>query len=319
MTSLQVPRPLPESSLWKDKATRGSYSQVIDSRRRALLLILVDQSSRFASGAVDHAGAIAEDVSTTINGCLQNLVIQVCQDRIRDRGLDIGIVGYRSDAAGKPVVQSAFSGRLAGREVVSLFDVANSPTRIATVTSWMPDDITGEMIQIPLQIPVWLETAAEGQAPICAAFVDACRLTDRWISRFPQSFPPVVWNITSGEFSDGNPWPYAQSLMQRSTTDGHVLLFHTYVSRTPGDPIWFPIDLAEMPDLASRVLFSSASTVPEPLQLWLSRWGGSGIRPSAKCVCVNADPTVMFIKGELFEFDDSRAWQSTRAGWLESQ
>jgi len=322
MAPVKLPPLRPESTLWRDKSRRGSYSQVIDSNRRALLLILIDQSYRYVSRSARGAEAVANEISTLVNSCIETFAIRACRadGPVRDRGLDIGVFGYHTDAQGNTRVQPAFAGELAGRDLASISELAQSPARIKTMTTLFPDEASDELIEMPMQLPVWVEPVSEGAAPMCAAISKACRIVDGWIPRFPQSFPPIVWNISSGSFSDGRPWPYAQSLMQRSTTDGHVLLFHTYVAHLPCQ-LLFPTDEREMPDAASRTLFESASILPQPLAAWLGRHNADcfNARIGARCVSINADFISHFIQGEILEFDDSRAWWSSRAGWLESQ
>jgi len=244
----------------------------------------VDQSRQTAT--------IAAQVSTSVNACLQDIVIGCTLDRGFHDSLSVVVLGYRSDEYGRAIVQPALIGTLAGREIVSISDLANHPARIDENMALWPDDETGELLEWPQRIPVWIDPVSKGDSPVCAALAEACRIVDDWIPRFPQSFPPIVWNITSGIFSDGNPWLYADALKRRGTHDGRVLLFHTYLKHMViGDTCWpfaFPNAATPMPDAAAKALFTTASVLPP--QLRRQQWNhGQDISESARCLCYNCD------------------------------
>jgi len=253
----------------------------------------VDQSSQTAT--------IAAEVSAAVNTCLQDIVIYGSFGQGFHDGLSVVVLGYRSDEYGRAIVQPALIGTLAGREFVSISDLAIHPARIDEVFACILDEETGKILEMPTQVPVWIDPVAKGESPLCAALAEACRIVDEWIPWFPRSFPPIVWNITSGTFSDGNPWPYADALKRRGTQDGRVLLFHTYVR--PGgtrSPFAFPDAATPMPDAAAKALVSTASVLPGTLRRQqLVR--GHDISESARCLSYNfAGDFVYVFRGAFF-------------------
>lgn len=259
----------------------GTFQQACCRQTPGLIILLVDQSQ--------HASTVCSEISLAVNVHLNNLVVGCSEDRgVRD-WLHVAVIGYRSDKDGQAIVQPALIGPLAGRELVSISDIARHPARKDDVTGFMQDDETGEMLEMLRQEPVWIDPIANGEAPLCAAIAEACRIVDDWIPRFPHSFPPVVWNITSGMFSDGNPWPYADALKRRGTDDGRVLLLHTYLPpRAAWDPFIFPDEATRMPDAAATALYATASVVPPTLRQ-AKRARGDAVGPSARCLSYQCD------------------------------
>ena len=93
------------------------------------------------------------------------------------------------------------------------------------------------MIQVPCDVPVWVDPRAEGGTPMCHMLYHAHQILAEWIGQHPRSFPPIVVHITDGESQDGNPIPYADALKSLATEDGNVLLFNCHLSMTAADPV----------------------------------------------------------------------------------
>src|SRR2546423_6240095 len=71
----------------------------------------------------------ADGVADAINRLLQNLVIKCAKSEgVRDY-YHVGVLGYGGDMTANRV-EPAFSGALAGRELVPISEIANSPARI---------------------------------------------------------------------------------------------------------------------------------------------------------------------------------------------
>lgn len=289
---MPLPAPQPESTLWQELSSNGHYGQDVCRSSPGLLFILVDQSR--------HASAVCTDIAATVNACLEQLTYsRETSDNVVG-GLDIALLGYRSDAYGRAIVRPAWIGPLAGLELVSIGDMNAHPARIEESMQLVPDEEPGEFLECPQRMPVWIDPVATGEAPLCAALAEACRIVDNWIPKFPNSFPPIVWNITSGIFSDGSPWPYADALKRRGTQDGRVLLFNTYL-RSGGtwSPFVFPDKATPMPDEAAKALYAMASVVPRPLH-----WDyGQTLSESARCLAYNCDGHYSRLFRGAFDWD----------------
>ena len=72
----------------------------------------------------------ADELALAINAWLQNMVIACSKSEGFKEYLDIVVLGYGSDDDGNPIIEPALIGPLAGRELVSISDVAAGPARI---------------------------------------------------------------------------------------------------------------------------------------------------------------------------------------------
>ena len=202
--------------------------------------------------------------------------------------MDIGVIGYRTDAQANPIVGPVMQGPLAGRNLVSIVEIADNPCRIADEIQVFADPATGELIQNPVQVPVWVEELAEGGTPICTTLHAAYTILDEWIQAHPKSYPPIVINITDGESNEGDPTPYAEAIRSLATDDGNVLMFNCHLSMTPADPFMFPSSDELLPDEFARGLFKMSSPLPETIyQRALQE--GLPLQPGARGMVFNAD------------------------------
>jgi len=264
-----------------------SYEMYISSQRKALFIFLLNQSASMEEPLTGGKRKI-DQLTLAINAWLQTMLITCGKAVGYNDCFDICILGCGTDENSNPIIGSAFAGPLAGREMVSINDIAENLARIDKVTQLMPDDATGEMLTEETEIPVWIDATTHGATPICSAIVKACEIIDAWIPQHYSSFPPIVINITDGDSSEGDPIPYADTLKQRCTEDGNVLFFNCYLSATPADPFLFRGNSELMPDDFARRLFQMSSLLPE-IMVYRGRAMGHDIEPNARGMVFNAD------------------------------
>jgi len=264
------------------------YSQEISSANKALFIFLLDQSFSMDEPIANGTGRKADELALAINAWLQNMVIACAKAEGFKEYLDIAVLGYGSDESGNPIIEPALIGPLAGRELVSISEVSSNLARKDTVTSLIPDDDTGELIEVETEVPIWIDPKTQGGTPICSALVKACEILDEWIPQHQQSFPPIVVNITDGESSEGDPIPYADAVKQRTTDDGEVLLFNCCLSSTPGDPFLFRGNGELMPDEFALQLFKMSSILPDSI-VNKAKEMGQELDPNARGMAYNAD------------------------------
>src|SRR5207248_10088428 len=111
-----------------DSVTRDTarpYAAEISRSNPTCFLFLVDQSGSMKkpfSGQAEKTKA--QGVADAINRLLQNLVLKCTKSEgIRDY-FHVGVIGYGTQ------VGPAFGGALAGRRLVPISDLANSPLRV---------------------------------------------------------------------------------------------------------------------------------------------------------------------------------------------
>lgn len=267
---------------------RAPYTQEISRQNKACFLFLLDQSFSMEEPLGNSSNRKCDELVAAINGWLQNMAIRASGDEGIKDWMDVGVFGYRTDQGANPIIESALLGPLAGRTLVSITEIGSYPARIDTRTQYIPDEETGEMIQVPCEAPVWVDPRAEGGTPMCHMLYHAHELLSAWIVEHPHSFPPIVVHISDGESQDGDPIPYAEAVKALATEDGNVLLLNCHLSMTAADPFMFPASDQGLPDALARVLFYMSSVLPEPF-LRHAMLEGFPLQPGARGMAFNAD------------------------------
>lgn len=262
------------------------YAAEISRTMPSCFLFLIDQSGSMQDSWGRESGkSKADRLADIINRLLMNTVITCTKEEgVRDY-FDIGVIGYGSN------VGPAFGGGLAGREIVPLSDVANLPTRIEERTRKVEDG-TGGLVDQTVKFPIWFDPTASGGTPMCHALTEAHKILSRWIAQHPTSFPPIVFNITDGEATDGDPTNAANLVQNLSTNDGHVLLFNVHVSSTHAAQIQFPDSAAGLPDNFAKLLFHISSPLPGYMRTFALQ-EGLPASDGARGFVFNAEPVVV--------------------------
>lgn len=239
-----------------------SYTQMMGSKRRGCIVILVDQSgSMSASFGGRSSTNRSEETARALNRCLQEIALS-CQsgDVLKDR-CDIGVIGYGSR------VRSAFTtGALSDRGLTGIIEIANNPARVETVKRKISDG-AGGLLEIESPMPIWIEPTASGGTPMAEAFGLAHEWISAWAQEHSESFPPVVINITDGMPSDrSRAAAEAKRLMQVGTKDGSLLLFNVHISGTAGAPTVTPSSAQQLPDDYAKFLFGLSSPIPDSMR-----------------------------------------------------
>lgn len=244
-----------------------AYERRIDRADPGCLLFLVDQSGSMNEPVHGTSVPKKDAVAEQINNLLTEFILACSAG---DEGIrhyfDIGVIGFGVE------VGSALSGPLAGRKLVSIVDLADQP--LATEPK-----------------PIWLRPTAGGATPMCAAMDTAGRLMADWANDHPDSFPPIVINISDGAATDGDHarlTGLAARMRSLKTLDGDLLFFNVNVSARPGEPLLFPSDASALPadDSYARVLFEMSSKLT-PRQLKEAQ--RLGAQPGARGFAFNSD------------------------------
>ncbi|MDX1547983.1 MAG: VWA domain-containing protein, partial [Rhodothermales bacterium] len=238
------------------------YRAEVSRRNPGCLLFLIDQSTSmnlpFGGSQGDGAESRARRLTHAINGLLQELVVRCTKSQ--EEGVrpyfDVGVFGYGSESFG-PVL----GGALAGQALVSIRELANHPLRLEQGIRSMPDGRGGH-VEVPIRFPIWFELDALGRTPMCRALDEARAVLHEWARAHPESMPPLVFNLTDGEATDGDPAEAAQALREVRTQDGAVLLFNVHLSERTGPPVLYPSSEDGLPDPFARQLFSMSSPLP---------------------------------------------------------
>jgi hypothetical protein len=267
--------------------SRKRYEQPISRRTPGCVIFLLCQSDSMKDGIAGSGRSKAEALASTVNRFLSDLITE-CLKGAATPGhyFDVALIGYRTDAEGRPVVGPAFQGPLEGRDVVSVVDLFEHPLR--EVVKQVDD---GEGGLITRRSYLWYDAVAEGGRPMARGLSRCMEVAMDWISGHDDSFPPVVIHVTDGEPTDGDPEPAAEMLRNLATSDGNVLLFNCHLSDKVGaGGVLFPDNEGQLPDDYARMLFRMSSTLPERTRSIAAR-KGFDVNAGARGLVFNGDAT----------------------------
>lgn len=272
------------------------YSAEISRSAPTAFLFVLDQSASMqdafggAKQKGDAAPSKARVLADTVNRLLQNLVLRCAkEDGVRDY-FHIGVIGYGERV--QPLVQPA-EGADSKAGLIPISHLAERPKRmeerLKTVTG-----ADGNTTERRVKFPVWFDPHAKNGTPMCQALDLAARTVRNWIDLHPDSFPPVVVNVTDGEATDGEPLRFAQQLRSFATDDGEVLLFNVHLSSSEEPAVELPSSRQELPRDAdyADVLYQMSSLLPFSMRSAAEQEGYS-VDLDTRGFVFNADPVAL--------------------------
>ncbi len=251
----------------EQQAQQAQYTKRWAADQPGCLIIMLDQSGSMedpmGSGLIGAGTRKADAAAMVVNNMLKEVVSRSTQGTdVRPR-VDLSVIGYGGP---NQTVHNALGGALAGQDTAPISMVAANPMRIENRVDQEFNAETGTMIQIPTDVPIWVEPVAAGGTPMCAALDMAYYVAYNWVMAHPDNFPPIIVNISDGAATDGDPVVSAQQFSQLYTNDGYCLLFNCHLSSTPGYQVKYPYDMSQVPpDPLAQQLFQMSSILPDPM------------------------------------------------------
>lgn len=265
------------------------YSARFTRQTPGCFLFLLDQSGSMTDPFGGNASVRkCDQLALALNSWLQNMVVKCTGgEGVRDYA-NIGVFGYRTDAMANPIIEPCLKGPLAEQPIVRISDIEANVARIDTLNQQYYDPDTGELQEMPTQVPIWIDPVADGGTPMCTMFHYAYQVLENWCAEHPSSFPPLVIHISDGESSEGDPLPYVEAIQGLGTEDGNVLFINCHLSMTKADPLVYPASSEVMPDEWARTMFNMSSVLPESI---VSRAQAEGIpvQSGSRAMVFNAD------------------------------
>ena len=222
-----------------------TYQRTIDRRHPGCLIFLLDQSGSMAESiGADVSVSKAQALADIINDLLRDIIKRCAKtpDGPPRHYYDLGIIRYGESA------RSGFSGALSDRYLASVEEVNNAKRM---------EQRDG------IEAPAWFSPLAESRTAMCAAFDLAGHVASGWIGAHQDSFPPIVFNISDGKATDGDPAEWTARLRALRTLDGELLLFNINLSSGARQPIIFPSSARDLPDDYARQMFELSSPLPD--------------------------------------------------------
>ena len=248
-------------------------------------MLLIDQS-----GSMDEECVINGRDTTKARAvaAIANTFIEEVIDRShRERGVgdyfDIAVIGYGGEEA-----KSLFGQRF---RRITEFDSMYVPTAKYYITRKLP---TGESIDLYFSQRQWVEPVAKGRTPMGSALRMARTMCAAWCRKHPQSFPPIVINISDGEATD---YPeeeltrLAERLKMVATEDGNLLFFNIHInSGTPDNStiLKWPASGEPLPNIKhAKLLHDLSSTLPPLYSETIASLKGHYTPLEYRAVCYN--------------------------------
>jgi hypothetical protein len=259
------------------------YSTQITRKNPSCLLFLIDQSASMGDNFASIQRPKSQAVADAVNKMLKQLVVKCSKsDGINDY-YHVGVIGYGKDGA-----QPAFSGAIAGKDLVSISDIGHAPLRIEERKKKMYDG-AGDLVDTIVKFPVWFDPQHNGGTPMTEAFVRANNVISTWLREHPDCYPPVVIHITDGESTDGSPLEEMRSLTSKSSSDGNVLLFNLHAAAKSHNPISFCGDSSTLPDQYAEILYNGSSVLPQFMKDIAKQEYDMDLPHDAKAFVINGD------------------------------
>ncbi|WP_239308716.1 MULTISPECIES: vWA domain-containing protein [unclassified Frankia] len=258
------------------------YEQTFSRTNPGCIVFLLDRSDSMKQPWQSSGGTLAEGAARAVNKILLDLCVKSAKEvggRARHY-FDVGVFGYGAcPVAGGEGVEPV----LAGQPIVPIPQVFDNPLRIDAVNDI--DAVAGS------QLPVWVEPVFGYRTPMCRAIAAAGEHVFGWAAAHPDSFPPIIINITDGMVTDS---PYdgadlaewAARLTSIETGDGRALLLNIFLSPTVAPEVLFPATAAGLPEPGPE-LFTISSVLPTSM-VTNARGAGVKITDGARGFVFNA-------------------------------
>lgn len=250
------------------------YTANISRTTPSALVILLDQSGSMGFNKVRYQDTEAfpsQIVTDMINKILDELIGRCTkEDGIRDY-FDISLIGYGGQDTRK--ANFLWQGKLSGKTWVSVSELKNNAQYEKRQVAKM---IRGQMTIKEVDVPYWFTPVAKHRTPMVDAFDKAFQLLKDWVQNHGDCYPPVVINITDGQYTDNTAEEFQQAasnIKALHTKDGHALLINCHISSKGQTSAIFPPDSNFLPgsDAYARQLFDASSEMPKSYNDQISR------------------------------------------------
>ena len=260
------------------------YSNVpIGTSNPGCIVILVDQSWSMSEPFGDD-GTKAERAAVAVNRVLEELVL-ACRsgEEIRDR-CHVAVIGYGAEV--NTIVEGMMS------------EIPEALVKVEKIKKLIPDG-AGGTIEVDSEMPIWIEPESNNGTPMHEAFQRAAQIIEGWVSDRPNTFPPIVINITDGAARHPDlTAEAARKIMDLQTTDGAALIFNLHIADNKREII-FPNDKTQLAgNVFAEFLFDISSPLPQ-LLIDAAKDVGFSPNPGAKCSGYNVDESLMI---QLLQF-----------------
>lgn len=260
------------------------YSAPITRLNKAAFVILIDRSGSMAEEVTFQGCKTtkAEALAEAVNTLLEEIINRSRRERHVGNYFDIAIVGYGGEGV-KSLLGSGF------RSIVDI-DTMDVPSYAKLTSHTLP---SGKRYDTITKVRRWVRPQADGQTPMGEALRMARRLIASWCKKHPDSFPPIVINISDGEATDARGEDIralAEQIRSVSTNDGGALLMNIHLAsycNSECGSLRFPAESSPLPiNRHSRLLYDISSTLPPLYNAFIV--ASHNEEPPFRAICYNA-------------------------------
>lgn len=264
------------------------YTADISRNNPGSFLFLIDQSGSMNGALGGQPDLQKMDGAADAVNRILDAISQRCSQGmdIRDY-FDIGVITYSTDGVGRTKLETPLPGTSPARPFLPVSQVVDAAE--VEERQVKESDGAGGLVEVTRKFPVWLQPTAGYGTPMCEALSAASKALQGWTDEHPESYPPMVINVTDGDATDGNPEPLAQEIMGLRTNDGNVLIYNAHLSEMSALPVQYPSDESEVPpdEYAAR-MFRMSSVFPDPI-VELAASMGLSVTQGSRGYVYNAD------------------------------
>lgn len=265
------------------------YSQSITRTHRTAFVLLIDTSGSMAEEMRfrGRTSTKAEAVAMITNELLFELLARANRTEGLRNYYDIAVLGY----GGNDEVCSLLDEE---HEMISIKQLGELPVELhrEVIELCQPD---GSVSLREIRTPRWVAPRAAGQTPMLDALRVARDLLQEWTMQpeNAQSFPPILFNITDGEATDGfqeDIQAVSEQIRSLKTEDGNVLLINIHIAPDSDErTLFFPCREEQLhPNRYASLLYTCSSEMPACFDEAIRQIKGAGAVPPFRGVSFNA-------------------------------
>ena len=260
-----------------------AHEMNLSSNDPGCIIFMIDQSGSMGYQWRGTDQTLAYGAAKAVNSVLAELVARCRKGEEISPRVRVGLYGY-SEPNRQPKVDWASDNTTPEDDgLMCISTVAN-----------VREEVLDEENEV--YIPWVVPEAYGGGTPMMRAIHEIITVAENFAQNNPNSFPPIIINITDGEPQDMDTSDIPNEvhpLTSISTVDGHALVCNVHLSETQAAPVFLPSTEDALPDDFSKNLFRASSEVPEIMARVGREKDKLDIPENARLFAYNADPTLL--------------------------
>ena len=253
------------------------YQKTLSAGHPGCIIFMIDQSGSMGAHWKGTEKSCAHGAAKAVNSIIGELVLRCMKGEEVSPRVMMGFFAYADNsvdwcAGGFPHDSSG---------LVSIKDLAECDEQHL-------DEET------EIFIPWVVTDNAYGNTPMKEALDQIRDIAEGFARSHPDSFPPILINITDGiptDMDESELPALAQTLKSISTTDGAALVWNIHISAEEGEAALMPGSPDGIADDYARYLFEASSELPETMVNIGRQSYKMEIEEGARCFAFNANAT----------------------------